>query len=66
MSNGVDLLAVINTLCEISVKQVQLVRELVEELEQIDQVSQEVKDYYRCRLVEVDEMISKIEETTSI
>lgn len=64
MNNGVDFLAVINTLCEISVRQIQLIRELVEELEQIEQVSQEIKTYYRCRLTEIDEMLSKIEKTT--
>lgn len=42
-----NLLAVIDLLCDITTKQSDLLRELVTELEHTKQVSEEVKSYYR-------------------
>lgn len=42
-----NLLAVIDLLCDITTKQSDLLRELVTELEHTKQVSKEVKTYYR-------------------
>ena len=42
-----NLLAVIDLLCDITTKQSDLLKELVTELEHTKQVSEEVKSYYR-------------------
>ena len=42
-----NLLAVIDLLCDITTQQSDLLRKLVTELEHTKQVSQEVKSYYR-------------------
>lgn len=42
-----NLLAVIDLLCDITTKQSELLKELVTELEHTKQVSEEVKSYYR-------------------
>lgn len=42
-----NLLAVIDLLCDITTKQSDLLRELVTELEHTKQVSEEVKSFYR-------------------
>lgn len=52
-----NLLAVIDMLCDITTKQSDLLRELVTELEHMKQVSDEVKDYYRGQFDEIEEML---------
>lgn len=42
-----NLLAIIDLLCEITTKQSDLLRELVTEIEYTKQVSEDVKSYYR-------------------
>lgn len=42
-----NLLAVIDLLCDITTKQSELLKELVTELEHTKQVSEKVKSYYR-------------------
>ncbi len=42
-----NLLAIIDLLCEITTKQSDLLRELVTEIEHTKQVSEDVKTYYR-------------------
>ena len=41
------LLHIIDTLCDVTTKQADLLRELVTDLEHMNQVSEEVKNYYR-------------------
>lgn len=45
-----NLLLVIDLLCDITTKQSALLRKLVTELEHMEQVSKEVKTYYRTQL----------------
>ena len=47
------LLHIIDTLCDVTTKQADLLRELVTDLEHMNQVSEEVKNYYRDRCVEI-------------
>ena len=44
------LLHIIDTLCDVTTKQADLLRELVTDLEHMNQVSEEVKNYYREKL----------------
>lgn len=48
------LLQIVDTLCDVTTKQADLLRELVTDLEHMEQVSGEVKKYYRGRLDEID------------
>lgn len=49
-----NLLAVIDLLCDVTTKQSELLKELVEELEHTKQVSDEIKEYYRGRYDELE------------
>ena len=51
------LLHIIDTLCDVTTKQADLLRELVTDLEHMNQVSEEVKNYYRDRCVEIVNVI---------
>ena len=57
-----NLLAVIDLLCDITTQQSDLLRKLVTELEHTKQVSQEVKSYYR----EAFENIENIEKQLDV
>ena len=50
-----NLLAVIDLLCDITTKQSDLLRKLVTDLEHMEQVSSEVKSYYREKLDEIED-----------
>lgn len=52
-----NILVVLDVLCEITTKQSDLLRELVTELEHMKQVSDEVKGYYRGRFDEIEGML---------
>ena len=49
------LLHIIDTLCDVTTKQADLLRELVTDLEHMNQVSEEVKNYYREKLDSIDQ-----------
>lgn len=49
-----NLLAIVGSLCNITARQSELLQELVTELEHINQVSDEVKEYYRGRYEELE------------
>ena len=51
------LLHIIDTLCDVTTKQADLLRELVTDLEHMNQVSEEVKNYYRDRCGEIVNVI---------
>ena len=48
------LLHIIDTLCDVTTKQADLLRELVTDLEHMNQVSEEVKNYYREKLDSIE------------
>lgn len=52
-----NILGILDMLCDITTKQSDLLRELVTELEHMKQVSEEVKDYYRERFDEIEGML---------
>lgn len=52
-----NLLLVIDLLCDITTKQSDLLRKLVTELEHMKQVSDEVKNYYRESFEEIEDML---------
>ena len=49
------LLHIIDTLCDVKTQQADLLRELVTDLEHMNQVSEEVKNYYREKLDSIDQ-----------
>lgn len=49
-----NLLQIIDMLCDITTRQSDLLRELVTDLEHMDQVAPEVKEYYRSTLDEIE------------
>ncbi len=52
-----NLLLVVDLLCDVTTKQSDLLRELVTELEHIKQVSDEVKTYYREQFEKIEDML---------
>ena len=55
------LLHIIDTLCDVTTKQADLLRELVTDLEHMNQVSEEVKNYYREKLDSIDQEMNVAE-----
>lgn len=55
------LLHIVDVLCGVTTKQADLLRELVTDLEHMEQVSGEVKAYYRGRLDEIDDELDGCE-----
>lgn len=53
-----NILVVLDMLCEITTKQSDLLRELVTELEHMKQISDEVKSYYRGQFDEIEGMLN--------
>lgn len=50
-----NLLCVIDVLCDVTTKQSDLLRELVTDLEHMDQVAPEIKSYYREKLDKIED-----------
>lgn len=55
------LLHIIDTLCDVTTKQADLLRELVTDLEHMNQVSEEVKNYHREKLDSIDQEMNVAE-----
>ena len=55
------LLHIIDTLCDVTTKHADLLRELVTDLEHMNQVSEEVKNYYREKLDSIDQEMNVAE-----
>ena len=55
------LLHIIDTLCDVTTTQADLLRELVTDLEHMNQVSEEVKNYYREKLDSIDQEMNVAE-----
>ena len=55
------LLHIRDTLCDVTTKQADLLRELVTDLEHMNQVSEEVKNYYREKLDSIDQEMNVAE-----
>ena len=55
------LLHIIDALCDVTTKQADLFRELVTDLEHMNQVSEEVKNYYREKLDSIDQEMNVAE-----
>lgn len=55
------LLHIIDTLCDVTTKRADLLRELVTDLEHMNQVSEEVKNYYREKLDSIDQEMNVAE-----
>ncbi len=56
-----NLLPIIDILCDVTAKQSELLRKLVTDIENIDQVSKEMKEFYRSEFEKIEDELDVAE-----